>query len=76
MVFIDDNDLEFLKGLSDVNRLKIFDAVNKFPKFPGYQPKSSTETLSDIVIKSVGLRCILNIKKKLPAKEVEELKAC
>ena len=72
MVFIDDDNHEFLKGLSDVNRLKIFDAVKKLPKFPGYQPKSSTETFSDIVIKSVGLMCLLNIKKKLPAKEVEE----
>ena len=72
MVFIDYNDLKFLKGLSDVNRLKIFDVVNKLPKFPGYQPKLSTETFSDIVIKSVGLMHILNINKKLPAKEVEE----
>ena len=72
MVFIDDDNHEFLKGLSDVNRLKIFDAVNKLPKFRGYQPKSSSESFSDIVIKSVGLMCLLNIKKKLPAKEVEE----
>ena len=76
MVFIDDNDLEFLKGLSHVNRLKIFDAVNKLPKFPGYQPKLSTETFSDIVIKSVGLIHILNIKKKLPAKKWKNLKTC
>ena len=72
MVFIDDDDHEFLKGLSDVNRLNIFDAVNKLPKFPGYQPKSSSESFSNIVIKSVGLMHLLNIKKKLPAKEVEE----
>ena len=72
MVFIDDDDLEFLEGLSDVNRLKIFDALKRLPKFPGYQPKSSSESFSDIVIKSVGLMHVLNIKKKLPAKEVEE----
>ena len=72
MVFIDDDDHEFLKDLRDVNRLRIFDAVNKLPKFPGYQPKSSSESFSDIVIKSVGLMCLLNIKKKSPAKEVEE----
>ena len=74
MVFIDDDDLEFLEGLSDVSRLKIFDALKKLPKFPGYQPKLSSESFSDIVIKSVGFMCVLNIKKKLPAKEVEEFK--
>ena len=70
--FIDDDDLEFLNNLNDVNRLKIFDAVNKLPNFPGYQPKSSAESFSEIVTKSVGLMCVLNIKKKLPTKEVEE----
>ena len=55
MAFIDEDDLEFLENLNHVNRLKIFDAVNKLPHFPGYQPKSSTETLSEIVVKSVGL---------------------
>ena len=55
MAFIDEGDLEFLENLNHVNRLKIYDAVNKLPQFPGYQPKSSTETLSEIVVKSVGL---------------------
>ena len=72
MAFIDEDDLEFLENLNHVNRLKIFDAVNKLPQFPGYQPKFSTETLSEIVVKSVGLMRILNIKKKLPEKEVEQ----
>ena len=72
MVFIDDDDHEILKSLSDVNRLKIFDAVNKLAKFPGFQPKLSSESFSNIVIKSVGLVHLLNMKKKLSAKEVEE----
>ena len=72
MAFIDEDDLEFLENLNHVNRLKIFDAVNKLPQFPGYQPKSSMETLSEIVVKSVGLMQILNNKKKLPEKEVEQ----
>ena len=38
MAFIDEDDLEFLENLNHVNRLKIFDAVNKLPQFPGYQP--------------------------------------
>ena len=72
MAFIDDNDLEFLDNLNDVNRLKIFDAVNKLPNFPGYQPKSSAESFSEIVTKPIGLMHVLNIKKKLPTMEVEE----
>ena len=72
MTFTDDDDLEFLENLNHVNRLKIFDAVIKLPNFPGYQPKSSAESFSEIVTKAVGLKHVLNIKKKLPTKEVEE----
>ena len=72
MAFIDGEDLEFLENLNHVNRLKIFDAVNKLPQFPDYQSKSSMETLSEIVVKSVGLMRILNNKKKLPEREVEQ----
>ena len=55
MLFIDDdNDAVMFNDMKDVHRLQIFDKVNKMKNFPGYQPKVS-ESLVDIVIKSVGL---------------------
>ena len=71
MLFIDDDDVVMFDDMKDVHRLQIFDKVNKMKNFPGYQPKGS-ESLVDIVMKSVGLMQLLNSNKKLVKSEVEE----
>ena len=52
-ILISDDDIELLEEMDDVDRLKLYDALNKIPKFV-YQPKLR-ETLVDIVINSVAL---------------------
>ena len=71
MLFIDEDDIIMFNDMKDVHRLQIFDKVNKMKNFPGYQPKGS-ESLVDIVMKSVGHMQLLNSNKKLVKSKVEE----
>ena len=71
MLFMDDNDIENIEDMQDSERLQVFDKVNRFTKFPGYQPKQK-ETLLEIVIKLVGLMRLLKQNKKLVDSEVKE----
>ena len=54
MLFIDDDDTILFDDMKDVDRLKILNKVNNMMKFPGYKSQG-TETIVDIVMKSVGL---------------------
>ena len=54
-LLISDDDIDLLENISECNKLKLYDTVNKIKNFSGYQPKSCTETLVDIVINSVAL---------------------
>ena len=54
-LLISDDDIDLLGNINECNKLKLYDTVNKIKNFPGYQPKSCTETLVDILINSVAL---------------------
>ena len=71
MLFIDDEDTILFNDMKDVDRLKILNQVNNMTKFPKYKPQG-TDTIVDIVMKSVGLMRLLNSNKKLVKSEVEE----
>ena len=52
-ILISDDDIELLEDMNDIDRLKLYDALNKIKNF-GYQPKLG-QTIVDIVINSVAL---------------------
>ena len=72
MLFIDENEIAMFEDMKDLNQLQIFNKVNRMKNFPGYQPKELSESLVDIVMKSVGLMQLLNGNKKLVKSEVED----
>ena len=70
LFYLYEDDIELLDNLSDINQLKVFDAVNKMKNLPGYKPEKADESLCDIVTKSVGLMKILSVDGKLDENEV------
>ena len=45
LFYLDEDDIELLDNLSDIDRLKVFKAVKKMKKFPGYKPEKVDESL-------------------------------
>ena len=56
---ISDDDIQLLEEMDDIDKLKLYDALNKIKKFV-FQPKLG-ETLVDIVINSVALMRSLEV---------------
>ena len=73
LFYLDEDDMKLLDDLSDIDQLKVFNAVNKMKNFPGYKPEKADESLCDIVTKWVGLMKILSMDGKLDENEVGEV---
>ena len=58
--------------MSDIEQLKLYDAVNKIKNF-GYQPKVG-DTIVDIVINSVALMRSLKLRDKLTDNDMKMLR--
>ena len=73
LFYLDEDDIELLDNLSDINQLKVFNALDKMKHFPGCKPEKADESLCDIVTKLVGLMKILSMDGKLDENEVGEI---
>ena len=73
LFYLGEDDIELLDNLSDMDQLKVFNAVNKMKNFPGYKHEKADESLCDIVTKLVGLMKILSMDGKLDENEVGEV---
>ena len=70
-ILLSDDEIELLEDMRDIERLKLYDAVNKIKNF-GYQPKLG-DTIVDIEINSVALMRSLKLRDKLTDNDVEDV---
>ena len=70
-ILLSDDEIELLEDMRDIERLKLYDAVNKIKNFV-YQAKLG-DTIVDIVINSVALMRSLKLRDKLTDNEVEDV---
>ena len=68
---LSDDKIELLEDMSDIEWLKLYDAVNKIKNF-GYQPKVG-DTIVDVVINSVALMRSLKLRDKLADNDIEDV---